>query len=487
LQPFCLAIDVGTSSLKAVVYAEDAEILASVSLSYQYQSPHPGWAETSTTVWLDALDGCLQSLNHPHDLLKKVQVIAFTGQMHTAVLLDENHQPIEPSILWLDRRAAAETAELQLVFDLPPYILNSTYTLPKLLWQARHQPYIPDRARHLLWPKDYLRFILTGELFTDVTESGGAGLLNWDTLDWKPEHLQYTGFDPQILPPILKPTAQAGRLLPELAKKYNLNPLSKVITGSGDVLALISAAPLRKGRLSVSIGSSSMIYTPLPAGQILKDPQNRIYTYPLLPVPMLGGVSSTSGAALQWALNNFYPDTPIEEAVQSALRIPPGSQGVFFTPFLAGERSPFWNDELRAGFHGLELSHSPAHLIRAVMEGVALSLRHLIEIFAELDHPIDEIALSGGATRTPGWPQILADVCQLPVSVYSGQETVTRALYAYACLSEGRADTFEQAILATFEEPQTLQPDRDLEATYTAIYRHYRQQVALDLQATQTK
>jgi len=486
LKPFVLAVDVGTSSLKSVVYAVDGSILASETSSYEYASPQAGWAEASPQDWQQAMEDCLSRLSKMPDLLQQIEVIAFTGQMHTAVLLDADLKPLEPTILWLDRRAAAETSELQSAFQLPPYQLNSTYTLPKLYWMRKHLPDVIQKARHLLWPKDYLRFLVTGEILTDITEPGGAALLNWKTHDWAKERLTYIGINPEILPPILQPEDEAGALLPQVTERFKINPHAKVIAGAGDVLALISSAPPAKGRLNCSLGSSSMIFCPLEPNESVVDPQNRIYTYPLLRVPMLGGVSSTTGAALQWAWKNLYPDTPFESTIAEALDVPAGSDGVFFLPFLSGERSPFWNDQLRGSFHGLSLAHSRAHLLRAVMEGVGLSLAYMIQIFHELGENIREIALAGGGTKTPGWPQMIADICQVPVCVYSGQETVTHALFAYACLSMKDDRSFEQALLDTFDKPDWLYPDAKTTSIYQNLLTRYKAQAEFNQELLNT-
>lgn len=487
MKPFLLAVDVGTSSLKAVVYAFDGSILASESSSYEYASPQAGWAEASPQDWQQAMEVCLARLSRLPDLLSHIEVIAFTGQMHTAVLLDVELNPLDPSILWLDRRAAAETSELQAIFGMPAYQLNSTYTLPKLYWMSKHLPDVIQKARHLLWPKDYLRFLITGEIYTDITEPGGAALLNWETLDWAKERLAYIGVNPEILPPILQPEDEAGSLLPQVSSQFNINPQAKVIAGAGDVLALISSAPPAKGRLNCSLGSSSMIFCSLEPHENVVDPQNRIYTYPLLQVPMLGGVSSTTGAALQWAWKNLYQDSPFEAAISEALEVAAGSEGVFFLPFLSGERSPFWNDQLRGSFHGISLAHTRAHLLRAVMEGVGLSLAYMIQIFQELNVEIREIALAGGGTKTPGWAQMIADICQLPVCVYTGQETVTHALFAYACLATQDERSFEQALLDTFDEPEWLYPDANAAGIYLNLLACYKAQAEFNQELIKTK
>ena len=279
---YVLAFDIGTSSLKAVVYAKNGKQLASESSGYEIISNQPGWAETNVDEWKKSLDIVLKNLGKKPNLLTEVKVIAFTGQMHTAVLLDEWHEPINPTILWLDRRATIETEELQIQLNMPAYQLNSTYTLPKLLWLKRHNPDVINKIKYILWPKDYLRFLFTGKILTDITEAGGAGLLNWNTLTWAKDRLENIGIDPGILPPIMQADQDAGKLIPEIAKKYRINPTAKIIVGAGDVLALISSAPPAYGRVTCSIGSSSMVFIPVEGENKSTDPLNRVYTYPLL-------------------------------------------------------------------------------------------------------------------------------------------------------------------------------------------------------------
>ncbi len=473
-QPFVLAIDVGTSSLKTVVYAREGGILASAAQRYENAAPQAGWAETNPLDWWEALITAAARLRERGADLKKVEVIGLTGQMHTLVMLDEAMQVVPPTMLWLDRRAVAETRELQQAFRLPPYQLNTTYSLPKLVWLARRQPETIGRVRHVLWPKDYLRYRLTGRLATDRTEAGGAALLDWETLEWARERLEWAGISPEILPPFLAPTDEAGPLLPEIVKAFGLRRDVKVITGVGDVLALVTGAPRAEGRVCCSMGSSSMIFGPVPQGKTLRDPLGRIYTYPLLPYPLIGGVSSTSGAAIQWAYRSFFPSgQAFEAAVAEALETPPGSNGLIFLPFLSGERSPYWSDALRGGYYGLTLAHTQAQLMRATMEGVIYSLRRLLDIFEETGLPVEEVALAGGGALMPGLPQLAADICGKPVKVFSGQETVTAGLFALACQALDPRVSFEQTLEKTFRPPECVEPRKESTSVYARLYQQY--------------
>lgn len=466
-----LTVDVGTSSLKAVLYDAQARVLDKATERYGYEAEHPGLAEGDPQRWWQALQDALAVLGRRRDL-GAVEAISFTGQMHSAVLLDDDGEVIPPTILWLDRRASQETEELQEELNLPPYQLNSTYTLPKLLWLRRHSPETLDRTARILWPKDYLRYRLTAEKCTDLTEPAGAALLDWRRSEWAVDRLDLVGLDEDVLPPIRPATGDGGRLLPDAAASLGLNPDAQVVVGMGDVAALFGAAPPASGRVFCSLGSSSMVFAPVEGDRHVEDAEHRLYVYPFGPYPLLGGVSSTTGSALVWICEQCGA-AGYQACVSEALTVEPGAGGLCFLPYLAGERSPYWCDAIRGGFYGLQLAHTSAHLVRAVMEGVAYSLRHLLDIYEELDVPIEEIALAGGGATTEGWPQIIADSCQRDVLIYAEEETVTRVIFALCQENLGRA-AFRDALLKTFEAPQVVPHGRGRSDVYDEGYERYR-------------
>jgi xylulokinase len=467
-----LTIDVGTSSLKAVLYAGDGRVVGSSTARYTYLAEQPGWAEQDAEQWRQGLQAALSALVRDGLDLHEVEALSFTGQMHTAVLLDRDGEVIRPTILWLDRRAAAETEELQALLRLPPYQLNSTFTLPKLVWLRRHRPEALDRTHTLLWPKDYVRFRMTGEICTDLTEPGGAALLDWSSRCYALDRLPLAGLDATVLPPIRPGDAGGGRLLPDVACDWGLPVEAEVVVGMGDVAALFGAAPPRPGRVVCSLGSSSMVFLPVESDR-QPDPTHRLHVYPFGPYPMLGGVSSTTGSSLTWAHSLLGQGRPFEACLAEAQEVAPGAGGVCFIPFLAGERNPYWSDRLRAGFYGLQLAHEPRHLLRAVMEGVAYSLRVFLDLFDQAGVAVDEIALAGGGASTPGWPKIIADVCQRPVLIYSGSETVTRVLFAL-CKQHLGQGTFLENLSRTFDDPELVEPDHGLGQIYQDGYHTYR-------------
>ena len=482
---YLLAVDVGTSSLKAVLYDCQGNVRGSATQRYSYISKRPGWVEGDPEAWWDAFKEAVGDLREWGFALEDLEAVAFTGQMHSAVLLDANHQVIPPTILWLDRRAAREVEELKARLGLPPYQLNSTFTLPKLLWLYRNRPDVMARVRTILWPKDYLRYRLTGVFCTDLTEAGGAALLDWESRTWATDRLELVGLDASTLPPIWDAGTIAGPLLGDVAKELGINQDVRILVGMGDVAALIGGAPPKPGRVVCSLGSSSMTFMALAEDQQLVDPDYRLYIYPLLPYRLLGGVSSTTGAALVWAYDNIARHQPpggsFEQVMAEAARLAPGADGLCFIPYLAGERNPYWRDDIKAGFYGLRLSHDSRHLIRAIMEGIAYSLHHLLDLYAELGVPVKELVLAGGGTKTPGLCQIIADVCGRDVAIYAAGETVTRVLYALCQAALNQRD-FGDALVQTFPTPRVIRHHPDWSGEYQSGYGTYRRFAAFALE-----
>jgi xylulokinase len=392
--------------------------------------------------------------------------------MHSAVLLDDSDTPVGPSVLWLDRRASAETEELQRRLGLPPYKLNSSYTLPKLYWLSKNRPQQLEGVRTILWPKDYLRMRLTGVKVTDYTEGIGSALLDWETKSWIPERIESCGLSADVLPEI-RPQEEMYRLTPEVAEELGFSGECTVLVGSGDIAALLGSAPHRKGRLVYSMGSSSMYFTEIREGL---DEAKGLYSLDLGGYRLFGGVSSTTGASLSWAFEELWGGKEViafEEMVERVLEQEPEDEALLFFPFLAGERSPFWSDNISGSFEGLKLHHGKRHLTRAVMEGVAFSLRYVLDLMESVGVRIDQVALSGGGARTKGWPEMIAAATGKEVVIYNAEETVTTVLYAIMA-SQLQGASFRETLSSLFAEPRPAEADGEEAERLERLYRRYR-------------
>ncbi len=473
-----LVLDVGTSALKATVYSARGAILAQASQGYRYASPEPNSAEADPDDWWRALPPALAQLGTD---LRAVRIIGLTGQMHSPVLLDEDGEPIKPCLLWLDRRCGTETAELTQALKLPPYHLNSTYTLPKLVWLARHRPEAIARARTLLFPKDFVRYRLTGVRCTDASEAGGAALLDWVSRRWATERLHYAHLDATVLPPLRGESEVIGTVLDDVADALGLSRRTPVVTGVGDVAAILGGAPVEPGRVMLAMGTSSMLYAILPDHlREARDENDGIYPYDLCGFRLLGGVSSLTGGALDWAWRAFGAASGLsfDQAMRTVECMAPGADGLVFVPYLAGERSPFWRDDLRGMFIGLHLGHTWAHMLRAVVEGVGLCTRLMLERFARLGMPSPIVALSGGASRHAIWRRVLADTCQRTLALYSGDSAASNVVYALCAQVLEPHVPFAEAMNRIFGRPTLIPPDAATEATYARAYACYRDYLA---------
>jgi len=472
-----LVIDVGTSALKATLFTQGGQLVAQSSASYGYDSPEPNAAEADPEHWWDAFAPALAGLKAD---LQTVAIIGFTGQMHSPVLLDANHKVIKPSLLWLDRRCAQETSELIEALQLPPYLLNSTYTLPKLVWLSRNRPELMMRAHTLLFPKDYVRFRLTGVACTDVTEGRGASLIEIDREAWAVDRLRYANLPASILPPLQNAQAIVGKPLPELAEQLGLNADAQVIVGVGDVAAILGGAPVQPGRVMATVGTSTMIYAVLPPElHEARDDADGIYPYDLCGFRLMGGVSSLTGGALDWAWRAFGSASgkPFGQAMSIVADVEPGAHGLVFLPYLTGERSPFWRDDLRGVFAGLNLNHTWAHMMRAVIEGVGLSQRLLLDRFAKLGLPSPQVALSGGAARHEIWGRIFADTSQRTIEIYQVSSAASNVIYALCAQVLEPRLPFADAMNRVFAPPDLIAPNPALAACYGRQYAQYQRYV----------
>ena len=424
-----LTDDVGTSALKAVVYSRRGRVVASSSQRYSYQTPHAGWAEADPESWWQALEKALDDLRALPLELQKVQVVALTGQMRTAVLLmptaPSSARPCSGSIA----APPAETAELRRAWACPPTSYTSTYTLPKLYWLTRHEPGLFGRVAHILWPKDYLRYRLTGEYLTDYTEAAGAALLDWDTLNWAGRASKMIGLDPALLPPLRQPHEEAGLLRPQVAARFGLSKDVRIIVGAGDVLALITGAPPMRGQVTCSLRHLVHGVSTTAARHTVADSENRLSLPFVALLPARRHLLNDQGRPAMGLAGIVRSRPGFEEAVAQGMPDAGQHRGPAFLFAFSIRRDAVLSGTTawQGRSTGLTLAHRRPQFMRAVLEGVAFSLRYLLDIFAELGAAPKTITLAGGGAGVAGWPQIFADVCHLPVRIFADQETVTAA------------------------------------------------------------
>jgi xylulokinase len=441
VSPLLLGIDVGTGGTRAILVSESGRVVASQAAEHHaFASPEIGWAEQEPRDWwratCEAVQELLSTSSTPPE---SIAGVGFSGQMHGAVLLDENGEPLVPALIWCDQRSAAEARELSdsIGHDrLNEWTCNqalTNFTLTKLLWVRKHKPELYERFRMLQLPKDYVRYRLTGEYGMDMADASGTLLLDVAHRRWSMEMARAANVDPSVLPPLFESSQVCGAVSAAGAKATGLRAGTPVVAGAGDQAAgAVGLGVVKPGAVHATIGTSGVVFasTDRPA----LDPKGRLHTF-CHAVPNrwhVMGVTQSAGLSLRWFREQFAAGVSYDELTKEAAATPPGSDGLLWAPYLMGERTPHLDPEARAALVGITASHTRAHAVRAVLEGVAFSLRDTFAIFEEMKVPVSEVRLGGGGARSPLWRQIQADVYGQDVQIV---ETEEGAAYGAALLA----------------------------------------------------
>lgn len=431
MPPLYLGIDVGTGGTRAVLIDSAGSVVASHSAPHPaIASEHTGWAEQNPEDWWAAAQAALTGLfTQPGISPAEIRSIGLTGQMHGCVMLDTNGHVLRPALIWCDQRTQPQcdwlnhTLGSQRLIELTANPALPNFTLTKLLWVREHQPAIFARIAHVLCPKDYVRFRLTGEYAIDVQEASGTLLLDVAHRRWSNEVAEAAGIPLAWLPRLFESPEVCARISSEGAAATGLTAGLPVVAGAGDQGAgAVGMGILRPGSVSATIGTSGVVFAATDAPTI--DPRGRLHTF-CHAAPgrwHVMGVTNGAGLSLQYFRNTFAVQASYDELAEEASRVAPGADGLLWAPYLFGERTPHLDPDARAAFVGITASHTRAHFIRAVMEGVAFSLQDSFALFAELGIPVDRIRLGGGGARSPLWRQIQADVYGMPVEVLAAEE-----------------------------------------------------------------
>ncbi len=417
-----LGIDLGTSSVKAVLFTAGGRPVSVARRTYRLLTPHAGWAEQLPADWWAATCAAVHEVLAPADA-GAVAAIGLSGQAPGQVMVDSGGAALGPALIWQDRRAGAEAAWLAervspaqaRAWTGLENLADSALPPARLRWLATHRTADWTQCAAVLQPKDYLHLRLTGEVATDV--HSGFGLLDPATRRYHPALLSLLEMDPSRLPPALEPTATVGRVTPQAADETGLAPGTPVIVGTIDAWCEIMGSGVSAAGQAVDVAGTSEVVALIGEARAAVE---GIFDSPLIgDLRWLGGPTQAGGSALAWLARGFYPDTDggtLERLEAEAAAIPPGAEGLLFLPYLAGERTPVWDDRARGAFVGLTFHHNRAHCARAVYEGIALAVRHVLEL-CERAAAADavELRVCGGGSRSALWNRIKADAVGRPV------------------------------------------------------------------------
>jgi xylulokinase len=483
-----LGIDVGTGGTRALVVDQSGHILAAATEEHlPFASPQLGWAEQDPRDWWRAATVAIRkALQLANVSPASIACVGFSGQMHGAVLLDERDEVIRPALIWCDQRTQAQCDELRNIFGerrlieltCNPPLTN--FTLTKMLWVREHEPQNWVRVRKVMLPKDYVRLRLTGESAIDVADASGTLMLNVAKRQWAGEVLEKTGIDGRVLPKLCESPEICGRICDAGARESGLAAGTPVVAGAGDQAAgAVGIGINRPGTVSATIGTSGVVFaaTDRPA----LDPRGRLHTF-CHAIPdrwHVMGVTQAAGLSLRWFRDQLgggeaLPGDGYDQMCAAAARVSPGSEGAYWAPYLMGERTPHLDPDARAAFVGLTASHTRAHLIRAVLEGVAFSLKDTFTILDEIGVPASQIRLGGGGARSAVWRQIQADVFGSVVQILAAEEGAAYGAAILAGVGAACWSSVDEACDAVVHVAARVQPAGKVSSLMQRHYQVYR-------------
>lgn len=487
-----LGIDIGTSGTKTLAMREDGAILATATKEYPLSTPKPGWSEQNPEDWWQAtIAGVRQVLKRGNLTADDVAGIGLSGQMHGSVFLDASHEVIRPALLWNDQRTAAECAEIEQraggrarLIELVANPALTGFTAPKILWLRNHEPRNFERCAQVLLPKDYIRFRLTGEFATEVSDASGTLLLDVRNRQWCQPLLEALQLDPSLLPRVYESEEVSGRLTKKVAKQLRLNAGTPVVGGGGDQAAgAVGNGVVQRGVISATMGTSGVVFAHSDEVQI--DPQGRVHTFchAVRGKWHVMGVVLSAGGSLQWFRNQLcsaeltaakkQKTDPYNLIVRQAADAPPDCEGLYFLPYLTGERTPHADPHARGAWIGLTLRHGRAHLVRSVMEGATYAMRDCLEIIRAMRIPVEQIRLSGGGARSDFWRQMQADIYGQPVVTINAEEGPAYGVALLAAAGTGAYKDVVEACTATIRVTSTTEPNAEAARTYQEAYPIY--------------
>jgi xylulokinase len=426
-----LGIDVGTGGTRAVLIDLSGEVVASSASEHAgIHSAQIGWAEQAPEDWWRATREALAGVMESSELARnQIKAVGFTGQMHGCVMLDADGTVLRPALIWCDQRTQpqcdwlTEKIGFERLIELTCNPALPNFTLTKLLWVREHQPDIFAKIAHVLCPKDYVRYRLTGEFAMDMQEASGTLLLDVANRRWSVEMAEATGIPIEWLPRLFESPEICAGVSTVGAGQTGLAVGTPVVAGSGDQGAgAVGMGILAPGSVSATIGTSGVVFAATDSP--VKDRLGRLHTF-CHAAPGLWhvmGVTNGAGLSLRYFRDTFAPGCDYDALATRAAEAPAGSEGLMWAPYLFGERTPHLDPNARAAFVGITASHTQGHFIRAGMEGVAFSLRETLTLFGELGVPVKAIRLGGGGARSALWRQIQADAYGQPVEVLVAEE-----------------------------------------------------------------
>ena len=478
-----LGIDLSTTGAKALLINEKGNVVSSATTQLSLSTPRDLWSEQEPRDWWEAtVNSIKQALSVADSSGEDVAAIGLTGQMHGLVVLDDEGEVLRPAILWNDQRCGAECDEIRARVGLERLVqitgndALTGFTAPKILWLRNHEPDIYRRIRHVLLPKDYIRYKLSGVMAMDKADGSGTMLFDLGKRTWSTDILGTLNFSAAWFPPTFEGHETTSEVNTEAAELTGLKKGIPVVAGGGDQSAqAIGVGVVRPGTIAVTLGTSGVVFAATESPLI--EPQGRLHAFCHAVAGRwhLMGVMLSAAGSLQWYRDSLARDRSFEELVNEASSVPAGSEGLIFLPYLCGERTPHPDPLARGAFIGLTMRHGRAHLTRAVLEGVAFGLKDMFELMKGVGlGPIEQVRVSGGGAKSSLWRQILADVLEAELVTTN---TTEGAAYGAALLAGVGARVWpdvDTACAQTIVITDRISPKDENTARYRSLYEQYK-------------
>jgi xylulokinase len=477
-----LGLDVSTTGAKALLIDEKGDVISSATAPLTLSTPHPLWSEQDPHEWWNGIAKSIrQALEKVHEPGSAVTAIGLTGQMHGLVLLDEQGEVLRPAILWNDQRTGAQCDEMRLrlgrehLIQITGNDALTGFTAPKVLWVQQNEPETYARARHILLPKDYIRYRLTGEYAMDKADGSGTILFDLKTRNWSPEVLSALDIPAEWLPPTFEGPAVTGVVSASAAGETGLIPGTPVVGGGGDQAAqAVGVGAVQPGIIALTLGTSGVVFASTESPLI--EPEGRLHAFcHAMPGRWhFMGVMLSAAGSLQWYHDTLAPQMSFDDLVNEATNIPAGSEGLLFLPYLSGERTPYPDPQARGAWVGLTLRHTRAHLTRAVLEGVAFGIKDSFMLIQNAGlGSINQVRISGGGARSPLWRQIMADVLGVELVTVNTIEGAAFGAALLAAVGAGIYKNVPEACAAAIQITGRTSPTQAVR-TYQDYYPRYR-------------
>jgi len=481
---YFLGIDTSTTGSKALLMDETGEVVAVASSPHTLQTPKPLWSEQNPLEWWKAVSTSIRTvLAQAGTSGQFVTAIGLTGQMHGLVLLDDTGHVIRPAILWNDQRTQAQCDEIharigkERFIQITGNIALTGFTAPKILWVAQNEPKNYARAKHVLLPKDFIRYKLTGEYAMDKADGAGTVLFDLKARTWSPEILSALGIDPAWMPPTFEGPEFTGKISPEAAALTGLKVGTPVAAGGGDQAAqAVGVGVVEAGIVALTVGTSGVVFAATPSALI--EPEGRLHAF-CHAVPGMWhfmGVMLSAAGSLQWYRDTLAPEMSFDDLLKEAESVPAGSEGLQFLPYLSGERTPHPDPLARGAFIGLTLRHTRGHLTRALLEGVAFGLKDSFTLIQNAGlGEIRQVRASGGGTKGALWRQILASVLEAELVTVNTTEGAAYGAALLAAVGAGNWPDVVTACKTAVKITGSTLPDPAQVEAYAKAYPLYRE------------